>query len=388
MLATERCCRRRYRALLDQGNDPRDHAPLGGAEWARCPVAHVRLMIGPEAERSNLDHAVDAGTIERCPGADPPRDARGGGALNIGLHVKQREANGRQSSSDMDRVARFAETAAMTTQPEVVEEPPSIPSTAVFPWWVGLILMLPALLQMHFVPDYSAQNLGRIVGSSVVPVAATLIAFVWKSRRGVILTAVIAVGMVLMGDMMKLRRIAQLRGTLEDDCSRLQTAAQETLQRFKSAGGLLAKGLDTPEKLQQRRSQALAVSQRLTSLIERRRREGLIQTLVQGGIPEHLAHREADSDELYLVLKPRMLEATRDWSSAAARLLDVLSRESRWQVPEGGRVDHCNFLPGADPELVAEGERALAEISAAAAREEEAHRLFMAATMRADESGH
>lgn len=288
----------------------------------------------------------------------------------------------------MDRVARFAETAAMTTQPKTAEEPPSIPNTVVFPWWVGLILLVPALLHMRLVPDYSAYSLGHIVGSSVIPVVATLIAFGRRSRRGVILTAVIAVGMVLMIDTMKLGKVVQLRRRLETDCRQLQMAAAEKFQQFESAGALLAKGLDTPEQLQQRRSLALAVSESLTSLIGRRSRESLIQTLVQGGVDEFLARREANRDEAYLVLEPRMLEATRDGFSAAARLLDVLSRESRWQVPEGGTIDHCTFLPGADPKLVAEGNHALAEISSATTREQEARRLFMAATMRADESGH
>lgn len=287
----------------------------------------------------------------------------------------------------MDRLAQFAETAAMTTQPEMVEEPPSLPKTAVFPWWVGLILLVPALLKMLLVPDYSAYSLGLIVGSSVVPVAATLIAFALKSRRGVILTAVIAVGMTLMVDTMELGKVAQLRRKLADDCRQLQMAAKEQFQQFESAGGMLAKGLGSPEQLRQRRDLALAVSQSLTSLVERRSRESLIQTLLQGGVEQSLARREADRDEPYLVLEPRMIEATRDAFSAAARLLDVLSRESRWQVPEGGSIDRCTFLPGADPALVAEAERALAEISEAQTREQEARRLFMAATTRADGSG-
>lgn len=296
-------------------------------------------------------------------------------------------ASARRPSSDMDRVARFAQTAAMTTQPEMVEEPPNIPNTGVFPWWVVLILMVPALQQMRLVPDYSAYSLGQIVGSSVIPVVATLIAFARKSRRGVILTAVITVGMALMVGTMELGRVTRLRRRLEADCRQLQMAAKEKFQQFESAGGLLAKGLDTPEQLRQRRSLALAVSESLTSLIGRRSRESLIQTLVQGGVDESLARREADRDEPYLVLEPRLLEATRDGFSAAARLLDVLSRESRWQVQEGGRIDQCTFLPGADPGLVAEGERALAEISAATTREQEARRLFTAATTRADGSG-
>lgn len=275
----------------------------------------------------------------------------------------------------------------MTTQKEMAEEPPSIPNTAVFPWWVVLILLVPALLQLLLVPDYSAYSLGRIVGSSVIPVVATLIAFARKSRRGVILTAVIAVGMVLMADTMDLGKVARLRRKLDDDCRQLQMAAKEKFQRFESAGGMLAKGLGSNEQLQQRRSLALAVSQSLTSLIERRSREVLVQTLLQGGVNDSLARREADRDKPYMVLEPRMLEATRDALSAAARLLDVLSRESRWQVPEGGSIDRCAFLPGADPTLVAEGERALAEIAEASTREQEARRLLLAATKRVDGSG-
>lgn len=284
-------------------------------------------------------------------------------------------------------MAQFAEAAAMTTQPEMVEEPPSLPEPAVFPWWVGLILLVPALLQMRLVPDYSAHSLGRIFGSSLIPVLATLVAFARKSRQGVILTAVITVGMVVMLDAVQLGKVAQLRRKLEDDCRQLQMAAKETFQQFESAGGMLAKGLGSPEQLRQRRSLALAVSQSLTSLIERRSREDLMPTLLQGGINDSLARREADRVEPDLVLEARLLEATRDGFSAAARLLDVLSRESRWQVPEGERIDRCSFLPGADPRLVAEGERALAEISEATTREQEARRLFLAATKRADGSG-
>jgi hypothetical protein len=275
----------------------------------------------------------------------------------------------------------------MTTQPEMVEEPPSIPSTAVFPWWVGLILLVPALLQMRLVPDYSAYSLGQIVGSSVIPVMATLIAFARRSRRGVILTAVITVGMTVMVGTMELGKVTRLRRGLEAECRQLQAAAKEKFQQFESAGGLLAKGLGSPEQLRQRRLLAIAVSESLTSLIGRRSRESLIQTLVQGGVDEHLARREADRNEPSLALELRFLEATRDGFSAAARLLDVLARESRWQVPEGERIDQCTFLPGADPGLVAEGERALAEISAATTREQEAQRLFLAATTRADKSG-
>lgn len=287
----------------------------------------------------------------------------------------------------MDRLAQFAEAAAMTTQKEMVAEPPSLPKTAVFPWWVGLILLVPALLQMRLVPDYSAHSLGRIFGSSLLPVLATLIAFSRKSRQGVIVTAVIAVGMVLMLDAMQLGKVAQLRRKLEDDCRQLQMASKEQFQQFESAGGMLAKGLGSPEQLRQRRSLALAVSASLTSLIERRSREGLMQSLLQGGIQESLARREADRVEPDQVLETRLLEATRDGFSAAARLLDVLSRESRWQVPEGERIERCRFLPGADPGLVAEGERALAEISEATTREQEARRLLLAATNRVDGSG-
>lgn len=287
----------------------------------------------------------------------------------------------------MDRLARFAETAAMTTQKEMVAEPPSLPKTAVFPWWVGLILLVPALLKMRLVPDYSAYSLGLIVGSSVVPVAGTLTAFALKSRRGVILTAVITVGMVVMLDATQLGEVARLRRRLADDCRQLQMASKETFQQFESAGGMLAKGLGSPEQLRQRRSLALAVSASLTLLIERRSRESLLQTLLQGGIDDSLARREADRVELYMAHETRLLEATRDGFSAAARLLDVLSRESRWQVPEGERIDRCTFLPGADPALVAEGERALAEIAEATTREQEARRSFTAATTRADGSG-
>jgi hypothetical protein len=275
----------------------------------------------------------------------------------------------------------------MTTQQEMVEEPPSIPNTAVFPWWVVLILLVPALLQMLRVPDYSAASLGRICGSSLIPVLATLIAFARRSRRGVILTAVITVGMTVMVGTMELGKVTRLRRGLEADCRQLQAAAKEKFQQFESAGGLLAKGLGSPEQLRQRRLLAIAVSESLTSLIGRRSRESLIQTLVQGGVDESLARREADRDEPSLALELRFLEATRDGFSAAARLLDVLARESRWQVPEGERIDQCTFLPGADPGLVAEGERALAEISAATTREQEAQRLFLAATTRADKSG-
>ncbi len=296
-------------------------------------------------------------------------------------------ASARRPGSDVDRVAGFAETAAMTTQQEMVEEPPSIPNTAVFPWWVVLILMVPALLQMRLVPDYSAYSLGQIVGSSLIPVLATLIAFARRSRRGVILTAVITVGMTVMVGTMELGKMTRLRRGLEADCRQLQAAAKEKFQQFESAGGLLAKGLGSPEQLRQRRLLAIAVSESLTSLIGRRSRESLIQTLVQGGVDESLARREADRNEPSLALELRFLEATRDGFSAAARLLDVLARESRWQVPEGERIDQCTFLPGADPGLVAEGERALAEISAARTREQEAQRLFMAATTRADKSG-